>query len=214
VSAWATPPETDAGPRAARQGVSGRRALPVETRHRAGPDAGLLLAALVAVGAAFVAWRAIAEPWVRLVITDTTDRRNPTLVGEVTLRGDAAMIGLVAQALTVALAAYGLAWVLYGFDRRSTMPWFVNPATPIVSSIAGLIVTAVAAIVWFVWEDAAVAHARSAGLSGRTLRDLLDTRPAPLVEVHQLPGLTNFGLAMLAGLLAASVAWWASHKRG
>jgi len=174
----------------------------------------LLLAAVVAGAAAYWAWTAIAEPWVRLVITDTSERLNPELVGDVSLRGEAALIGVIGQGLVVVLGVYALAWLVYGFDRGSTMPWLVNPAISIILAIAGVFATILSATVWFVWEDAAIEHARALKMTAAEVRALLDLQPAPLVEIERLPGLMAFGGAMLVALLAACTAWWASRKRG
>jgi hypothetical protein len=69
-------------------------------------------------------------------------------------------------------------------------------------------------MVWFVWEDAAVLRARSAGTSSNAMRELLDRQPPPLVEIERLSGLMTFGGVMAAGLLASSLDWWAYRRRG
>jgi hypothetical protein len=190
------------------------RALPGERRRSGKPDVALWLSALATLGAAALAWQSIRQPWVRLLITDTSDHLDPKLVGDVTLHGHAALVGIMGQALAVLLGVYGLLWLVYGFDRGSTVPWFANPASAIVASVAGLVGTVTAAMVWFVWKDAAVEHARAVKMTADELRALLDLQPAPLVEIERLTGILRFGGAMVIGLLAACTAWWCCHKRG
>jgi hypothetical protein len=189
------------------------RALPSDRRNSGRPDLGLLLASVVAVGAAVLAWRAIAEPWVKLVITDTSDALEPELVGEIALRGQAALVGTIGQGLAAVIGVYGVIWFLYAFDRGSTMPWYVNPSISMVASIAGVLVVVLSAIVWFVWQDAAVGRAHAVRMSVEELRALLDLQPKPLVEIERLSGLFRFGSAMVVGLLASSTAWWAYRQR-
>jgi hypothetical protein len=195
------------------QRLSTLRALPSERTRSGKPDLVLLLVALIAIGAAVIAWNSIGQPWVKLTITDTSDRMDPQLIGDITLRGQAAMLGMIGKGLAVALGVYGLLWLVYGFDKGSTVPWFANPAGAILVTIAGLIGTAVSAMVWFVWEDAAVSRARAVKMSVDELNQLLHLQPEPLVQIERLTGLVRFGGAMVIGLLAACVAWWCSHKR-
>ncbi len=214
IAVWATPSTRASG--AGSDSVphlAGLRALPSDQRRSHRPDFALLLAAVATIGAAVIAWRSIGDPWVNLLITDTSDRLDPKFVGDITLHGQAAMAGVIGQGLAALLGVFGLLWLVYGFDRGSTVPWFANPATAIIASIAGLIGTAVSAMVWFVWQDAAVKHARAVKMSVDELRTLLDLEPQPLVEIQRLSGLMRFGGAMLIGLLASSTAWWCYHKR-
>ncbi len=170
--------------------------------------------ASAAYGAAVLAWQAIADPWVRLVMTDTSDQLVPKLVGDITLRGHAAFVGILGQGLAGVIGAFGVLWFLYGFDRGTTMPWFVNPAIAIAASIAGAICMVVSATVWFVWQDAAVQHARAVHMTVQELRAFLDLKPEPLVEIERLPGLMRFAGAMGLGLLASCTGWWAYRQRG
>lgn len=192
---------------------SAKRALPDGRKHSDRPDPALLLAALAAVAAAFFAWRSLPSAWVELTITDTSVALDPQLVGRMKLTGDAAMIGTIALGLAAVLGALGVIWLAYGFRRGATIPMVVSPAFAILASVGGIVLTILSMILWFVWKDAAVAQATSIDLSVQALRDLLDLQPAPLVEITRLDGLTNFGLAMVAGLLASSMAWWAYRKR-
>jgi hypothetical protein len=82
-----------------------------------------------------------------------------------------------------------------------------------VAALVGLLGAIMSAMVWFVWEDAAVEHARAVRLSSEELATILDHQPAPLVEIQRLAGLLRFGGAMVVVLLAASLAWWAYRKR-
>ncbi len=215
VNVWATGPTRTAGGTAepVPQRLATLRALPNERRRSGKPDLVLLLVAMMAIGAAAIAWHAIGQPWVKLIITDTSDRLDPQLVGDITLRGHAALVGIIGRGLAVALGVYGVLWLVYGFDRGSTVPWFANPGGAILVTIAGIIGTVVSAMVWFVWEDAAIEHARAVKMSVDELSELLHLQPEPLVQIDRLTGLMRFGGAMVIGLLAACVAWWCSHKR-
>lgn len=213
-TSWATPSTRGAThPADAASNLVARRALPNERRRSARPDFALLPAAAATIGAAVIAWRSIGDPWVRLVITDTSDRLDPQLVGDIALRGHAAMVGIIGQGLAGLLAVFGVLWLFYGVDRGSTVPWFANPGIAILASIAGLIGTLMSAIIWFVWEDAAVEHARAVKMSVEELRALLDLQPEPLVEIERLSGLMRFGGAMVIGLFAGCAARWSYHKR-
>jgi hypothetical protein len=193
--------------------VDDRRALPGDRRASARPDLALLLASLAAVGAAVLAWRAIGDPWVKLVITDTSNSLDPELVGRITLRGHAALVGIIGQGLAAVIGVYGVIWFLYGFDRGSTMPGLVNPAIAMTASLFGALGVVLSAAVWFVWEDAAIEHARAVQMTAQELRGLLDLQPEPLVEIERLSGLMRFGGAMVIGLLASCTAWWAYRAR-
>jgi hypothetical protein len=220
TSVWAssaTPTTSPAAPAPAGlslpSNLTARRALPSE-RRSGRPDLMLLLAAVTTIVAAFLAWQAIDHQWVRLVITDTSDRLDPQLVGDITLRGRAALVGVLGRGLVLVIGALGVAWLLHGFDKGSTMRWFVNPAFAIVAALVGLLGAIMSAMVWFVWEDAAVEHARAVKMSAEELQALLDLQPAPLVEIERLTGLMTFGGAMVVALVAACIAWWAARKRG
>lgn len=202
------------GPRTAPiPDVVTRRALPTGTRRAGRPDLVLLLMALVSAGAGFVAWRSVADPWARLIVTDTSDRLDPVLVGDVVLRAELSVLGTIARGLAAALVAFAVLWFVYGVDRGSTMPWFTNPAAAMLVSLAGIGATVLSALVWFVWEDAAVGRSRALGMSADELRELLDQQPPPLVQIERLSGLLRFGGVMLLALLAAATAWWAYRKR-
>lgn len=190
-----------------------RRALPADRRRSGRPDLALLLAALAGAAAGLLAWRTIPEPWVRLIVTDTSDRLDPVLVGEITLRAKAAVLGTIGQGLAVTLVAFAALWLVYGFDRGSTMPWFTNPVAAVVVSVAGIGMTVLSAVVWFVWEEAAVARSRMVKMGPDELRSVLDHQPAPLVEIQRLSAQLRFGGLMILGLLAACTAWWAYRKR-
>ncbi|HEX6331456.1 MAG TPA: hypothetical protein VF129_09260 [Actinomycetota bacterium] len=208
-------PPALAGPRpgVAPNRPAALRALPTERRRSARVDVALLLAALAGVGAAVLAWQAAHDPWVTLTITDTRDRLDPELVGPLTVVGDASLIGLVGRVVAGVIGAYGLAWLYFGFDRGSTIPWFLSPAVPLLAAVAGMLAVVLSATVWLVWVDAAVPQARTIGLSTRELRALLDLQPAPLVEIERLDGLHRYGGSLLAGLAATITAWWSARKR-
>lgn len=228
--AWATPPPTQAptepvvhpepeAPRAdelepPHREVADLRALPVERRSAARPDFLLLLAALGAIVAAAVAWQAVAEPWVGLRITDTSDRADPVFIGDMVIRGRGAIVGTIGHVLAGVIGALGVMWFLFGLDRGWTMPWFASPGTGIVAAVGGLGMTVLSSTVWFVWESAAVERARAVGKTPEKLQELLDQQPAPLVEIVRQPGLVRFGVMMTVGLVAACIGVAAARKRG
>jgi hypothetical protein len=165
------------------------------------------------VAAAVIAWKATAVPWVTLTITDMTDPLLPVLVGHMTLDGTQALVGTIAQVLVGIVGVSAVLWFVYSFNRGSTMPWFANPAWAILATVAGGAGMVLSSELWFVWEDAAIRHARQLHLSALELRTLLDTQPGPIVEIEKLSGLLQFGAVMGAGFLAASMAWWAYRRR-
>lgn len=213
--AWATPSTRAAGRPPTNSGPDrvALRALPAERRPSERLDPALLLAAIVAVGVAVLAWQAAATPWVTLTLSDTADRLNPELVGRLTLPGSAALVGTIGRVLAAALCVQGLLWLFYGWDRGSTMPWFTSPAIAIVVAIAAVAGVLLSSELWFVWEDAAIEKARSIGMSVVELREFLDRQPAPLVEIERLEGLFRFGALMGGGFLSACTAFWASRRR-
>src|SRR4029453_3329387 len=91
--------------------------------------------------------------------TDTID----AVVVEVTVRGHAAFVGTVGTVLAVMLAASGLMWFFYGFQRGWSMPGILNPALSILVTVAGLGGALLSSLVWFVWRDAVIARAGKAG---------------------------------------------------
>lgn len=193
--------------------VTALRALPRDHRHSARPDFVLLLASLVAAAAAYLAWKAIPQPWVELVITDTRDL-DPVLVGNIAIRGDLALVGTIGLALAGVLGTLGITWLFFGFDRGSNVPWFVNPVIAITASLVAIGGTILSSTVWFVWKDSAIERSRAVGLSPEKLKELLDLQPPPFVEIQRQAGLMRFGGMMLVGLLAACAAMWSLHKRG
>jgi hypothetical protein len=193
--------------------VGALRALPRERRRSARPDYVLLLASLAAAAAAYFAWKAVAQPWVELVITDTRDL-DPVLVGNIVLRGQLAMVGTIGLGLAGVLGTLGVTWLFYGFDRGSNVPWFVNPFIAIVATLVGVGGALLSSTVWFVWKDAAIERSRAVGMSPEKLKELLDLQPPPFVEIQRQAGLMRFGGMMLVGLLAACAAMWSCRRRG
>jgi hypothetical protein len=70
-----------------------------------------------------------------------------------------------------------------------------------------------AAMVWFVWEDAMVMRAKAADMSVQAMKELLNLQPAPLVQIQRLSGLLTFGGTMLLGLVASCLGWYAYRRR-
>jgi hypothetical protein len=188
-----------------------RRALP--TRRAFGPDPIMLLAGLAAATAGVLAYLAIKEPWVHLTITQEATDTTPALVATLSLRGRAAFVGTAGMAIAVALALMGLIWFLYGFQRGWAMPGIVNPAIGLLVTTAGLLATALAAMVWFVWQDAMIEHAKGAHLSTVAMKNLVEAQPAPLVQIQRLSGLMTFAGMMVFGLLASCLGWYAYRRR-
>lgn len=93
------------------------------------------------------------------------------------------------------------------------MPWFANPATALAVAVAGIGMTVLSALVWFVWEDAAVRRSRAFGMTATEVREIVDRQPTPLVEIQRLSGQLRFGGMMVLALLAASAAWWSYRTR-
>jgi hypothetical protein len=189
------------------------RALPAEKRS-AHPDFLMLLAGAAAVAVAAIAWQAVAEPWVELQITDTSVRDDPVFVGDMIIRGKGAIIGTIAYALAGVIGALGVMWFLFGFDKGWAMPWLAGPAAGVIAAVAGLAAAVLSTMLWFVWEEAAVQRSRAVGMTPEKLEELLNTQPAPLVEIVRQPGLVRFGLMMGLALVAACVAMAAANKRG
>jgi hypothetical protein len=173
----------------------------------------MLLAGLAAGAAGALAYLAIEQPWVHLTITRAATDTEPVLVATLSLRGKAAFVGTAGMGLAIALAALGVVWFFYGFQRGWTMPGLVNPAIGLMVTVAGLIATVLAAMVWYVWEDATILRAKAAGMSMQAMRKLLDLQPAPLVQIQRLSGLLTFGGMMVAGLFASCLGWYAYRRR-
>lgn len=209
-ASWDAPSSVPTSPLAE---VDAHRALPTAQRSR-GPDLWLMCAGLAAIVAGVLAYLTVKDPWVHITISlPETDFEEAFLV-ELTVRGQTAFAGTAAKALGAALAAFGLVWFVFGFSRRWTIPGVANPALAILVGGAGVCLTIVASMVWFVWEDAMVLRAKTAGMSAKAMAELLDRQPAPLVEIERLPGLTMFGGLMALGLFASCLAWWAYRRRG
>jgi hypothetical protein len=201
------------GPTSALAEVEAHRALPTGERSL-GPDLWILLAGLAAIVAGVLAYLIVQDPWVHLTVSVPEGEFQEAIRVEVVARGQVAFAGTAAKALGGILAAFGLVWIVFGFNRRWTIPGIANPALAILVSVAGIGLTVVASMVWFVWEDAMVLRAKPAGMSAKAMAELLDRQPAPLVEIERLSGLMTFGGLMALGLLASSLGWWAYRRRG
>jgi hypothetical protein len=221
-SVWSTPaatlrpptatasalPTTHSGPDA-----NARRALPTTSRTSNRPDAALLLAALVAAAAAYMAWGAITMRWMQITIGDTQEGVARTF-GTATFRASDAMIGTLAQIVVIVIAAGAMLWFFFGLQRGWTMPWFSTPAIGIVAAVTGIAATFVSSFVWFVWRDAVFAAAERYGETASRLRRFLDDPDhRPSITLHRLAATQRF-ITMLAIALAAScIAWWAYRRR-
>ena len=104
--------------------------------------------------------------------------------------------------------------VLLRFQRGWSIPGILSPALAILVTLAGLGMTFLSSMVWFVWEDSMVLRAKTAGMTANEMRALLDNQPVPIVVIERLPGMISFGGMMALGLFASCLAWWAYHRRG
>ena len=173
-----------------------------------------MLAGLAAIVAGVLAYLTVEDLWVHLTVSLPETDLEEALLVELSVKGQTAFAGTAAKALGATLAVFGLVWLVFGFNRRLTIPGIANPGLALLVSVAGLGLTVVASMVWFAWEDAMVLRAKTVGMSAKAMTELLDRQPAPLVEIERLSGLMTFGGMMLLGLLASSVGWWAYHRRG
>jgi hypothetical protein len=208
-TSWDPPP----GPTSALAEVEAHRALPND-RRPSGPDLWIMWAGLAAIVAGVFAYLVVRDPWVHLTVSVPQSEFEEAIRVEVVVKGHVAFAGAAAKALGGILAAFGSVWFVFGFNRRWTIPGIANPALAILASAAGLGLTVVASMVWFVWEDAMVLRARSAGMTAKAMAELLDRQPAPLVGIERLSGLATFGGLMVLGLFASSLGWWAYRRRG
>jgi hypothetical protein len=201
------------GPSSALAEVEAHRALPT-AQHPRGPDPWILLAGLAAIVAGVLAYLAVRDPWVHLTVSVPETEFDEAILVEVVVRGQVAFAGTAAKALGGILAGFGVVWFVFGFSRRWTIPGIANPALAILVSTAGIGLTVVASVVWFVWEDAMVLRAGTAGMSATAMAELLDRQPAPIVAIERLSGLMTFGGLMIPALFASSLGWWAYRRRG
>lgn len=188
------------------------RAIP-NSRRAFGPDMWMLGAGMAAASAGILAYLAVKEPWAHLTITQGATELQDALVVDVTVRGQAAFVGTAASVLAVVLAASGVLWLFYGFQRGWSMPGILNPALVILVTIAGLGIALLSSEVWFVWQDAMIARAEAVGLTTREMTQLLEQQPIPIVVIERLPGMVSFGGMMLLGLFASCLGWWAYRRR-
>lgn len=136
------------------------------------------------------------------------------LLTDVVLRGETAFVGAAGTVLAITLGVFGVLWFFYGFEQGWSLPAILNPALCIIITVAGLGMTLLSALVWYVWEDAMVLRANTAGLTASEMKRLLDAQPAPLVQIERLSGLMSFAVMMMLGLFAACLGWWAYQRRG
>jgi hypothetical protein len=174
----------------------------------------MLWAGMAATVAGIFAFLAVKEPWAHLTITQPATDTIDAVVVEVTVRGHAAFVGTVGTVLSVMLAASGLMWFFYGFQRGWSIPGILNPALSILVTVAGLGVALLSSMVWFAWQDAMIARAENVGFTTREMTQLLDQQPIPIVVIERLPGLISFGGMMALGLFASCLGWWSYRRRG
>ena len=211
ATAWTTPASLSR-PHAAPADMAALRAMPAK-KTSSRPDPWMLLAGLATAIAGILAYLAVKDPWVHLTVTQPARELEEAIVVELTLRGQAAFVGTVGTVLGIALAGFGCIWFFYGFQRGWTIPGLFNPAIAMLCAVVGLLATVLSSMVWFVWQDAAIARAKVTGLSTRAMTELLGQQPVPIVTIERLGGLFRFGGMMVAGLLATCLAWYAYRQR-
>lgn len=81
------------------------------------------------------------------------------LLTDVVLRGETAFVGAAGTVLAITLGVFGVLWFFYGFEQGWSLPAILNPALCIIITVAGLGMTLLPALVWYVWEDAMVLRA-------------------------------------------------------
>ena len=135
-------------------------------------------------------------------------------MADVTVRAQSAFVGTAGTVMAIVLAVFGVLWFFYGFQRGWSIPGILNPAIAILVTIAGLGMTFLSSMVWFVWQDSMVQRAKSAGMAPSEMKALLEHQPVPIVVIERLPGMVSFGGMMALGLFASCLAWWAYRRRG
>ena len=184
------------------------------TKYQRRFDAGLLAAGVVLLATGIFAYLSIRHPWVKVRITGIDEDGVETgAFARLALEGGQGLAGKIGLVISVAMAIWGAVWCWYGFDRGAGIPALARPGFVILVTIAGFGIAILCSTVWFVWSDAAVAHAGDTGMTAAALRLLIDTHPLPLVQLKRLPGLLGFGGSMILGQLASYLAFWSSRRR-
>jgi hypothetical protein len=177
-------------------------------------DAGLFVAGALLLVAGIMAYLSIRHPWVKVRITGINEDRIETgVVARLVLDGGQGLAGQIGLVLSAAMTIWGAVWCWYGFDRGAGIPSFARPGFAILATIAGIAVAILCSTVWFVWSDAAVAHAADTRMTAAALRLLIDTHPLPIVHIKRLHGLLEFGGVMVLGQLASYLAFWSGRRR-
>jgi hypothetical protein len=212
VDPWVTPATRADG--SAPAVLATRRPVEVPRSTPRRVDGVLMIAGVLALGGAVVGYSSLAMPWVHARLLSVEDRGPARLVADLTFQGSGSLGGSVGLAVAVTLLALGLLWFWYALDRGVGLPTFAHPLIALLAAATGGVVLALSRIGYFFWDDAFVSRSRDAGLSREGMRRLLESRPAPVIEVDQLGGTYRFGLALALALIAATVAWWSQRRRG
>ena len=163
--------------------------------------------------AGIVAYLSVRHPWVGIRITHVDENFQTDLAARLRLRGSDGLAGRCGYVLAGAMAAWGGIWFWYAFDRGAGIPRIAAPGAAVLTTLAGVGLAVLCAMVWFVWTDAAIQHARAAGMTAATMQQLLNEEPLPLVDIRRLGGLFEFGGMMVLGQLASYLAFWANGHR-
>ena len=177
-----------------------------EVRRQFGPDMWMLWAGMAAAAAGILAYLAINQPWAHLTITQPATDAAEAVVTDVTVRAQSAFVGTAGTVLAIVLTVFIVLWFFYGFQRGWSIPGVLSPALAILVTLAGLGMTFLSSMVWFVWEDSMVLRAKTAGMTANEMRALLDHQPVPIVAIERLPGMISFGGMMALGLFASCLA--------
>jgi hypothetical protein len=173
----------------------------------------LMVGGLLLVVAAAVLYTSLDVPWVDARLSAVADRAEPRLVGSLTFHATDGFAGKVGLGLAIAFVVFGLVWFWYSLDRGVHLPTAFHPGLVLVGAVAAWIVGIFAALGYFFWDDAFVTHARAVGLSRSAMSDLLAERPAPIIDVQLLAGVTRFRMAATLALLAGVLGAWATRRR-
>jgi hypothetical protein len=215
TTSWHGTPTRSNGPGSAiAPDLRSRRALPDLGRRSNRPDPLLLVAGVVAAGAAYLAWAAIPVRWMQITIANSQDGGSATTLGTATFKASDAMVGTLAQMVLAVVVVSAALWLFFGLQRGWNMPWFSNPAIAIAATIAGIGGTIVSSMLWFGWRDAVFNVASKYGETQQSLEAFLeDPDNQPIITMHRLAGPGRFGEMLVVALLASCVAWWAYRKR-
>jgi hypothetical protein len=169
-----------------------------------------MLASVVALAGAVVAYSSASLPWIRTRLSTHDD----VPIARLTFRGSDTFAGPAALGVAAVLLVLGLVWFWYALDRGAGLPKLAHPALALLASAIGAITLIATRLPLNLWDEAFVSRAREAGMTRAAMRTFLGSRPAPRIAVEQLTGPYRFGIAVLLAVVAGTVAWWSQRRRG